>query len=74
MKNSRCITAVVKIPWFPILRRNVGVVKYNITTLNCVVFYKNEIYWPISFIDKLSCDFGLLSEEKFDLEDWLVQY
>ena len=38
-------------------------------TLNCVVFNKNEIYWPISFIDKLSSDFGILSKRKFDLED-----
>ena len=38
-------------------------------TLNCVVFNKNEIYRPMSFIDKLSSDFGLLSKRKFDLED-----
>ena len=34
-----------------------------------VVFNKNEIYWPISFIDKLYSDSGLLSNRKFDLED-----
>ena len=39
-------------------------------TLNCVVFNKNEIYCPISSIDKLSSDFDLLSKRKFDLEDW----
>ena len=38
-------------------------------TLNCVVFNKNEIYWPISFIGKLSSDYGLFSKTKFDLED-----
>ena len=37
--------------------------------LNCVVFNKNEIYHPISSVHKLSYDFGLLSETKFDLED-----
>ena len=34
-----------------------------------VVFNKNEIYWPVSFIDKLYSDSGLLSNRKFDLED-----
>jgi hypothetical protein len=38
-------------------------------TLNCVVFNKNEIYPPISFIGKLSSDYGLLSKTKFNLED-----
>ena len=37
--------------------------------LNCVVFHKNEIYWPSSFTGKLSSDFGLLSKTKFNLED-----
>ena len=37
--------------------------------LNCVVFHKNEIYWPLSFTGKLSSDFGLLSKTKFNLED-----
>ena len=38
-------------------------------TLNCVVFKKNEVFWPISFIGKLSSYYGLLSKTKFDLED-----
>ena len=38
-------------------------------TLNCVVFNKNEIYWPISFIAKLYSDFGLLSKRNFYLDD-----
>ena len=38
-------------------------------TVNCVVFNRNEIYWPISFIAKLYSDFGLLSKTKFNLED-----
>ncbi len=38
-------------------------------TLNCVVFNKNEIYCPISSIDRLSSDFGLLSKRKFYLQD-----
>jgi hypothetical protein len=38
-------------------------------TLNCVVFNKNEIYWALSFIGKLSSDYGLLSKMKFNLED-----
>ena len=37
--------------------------------LNCVVFNKNEIYRPLSFIGKLSSDYGLLSKTKFNLED-----
>ena len=37
--------------------------------LNCVVFNKNEIYQPLSFIGKLSSDYGLLSKTKFSLED-----
>ena len=37
--------------------------------LNCVVFNKNEIHRPLSFIDKLSSDCGLLSKTKFNLED-----
>ena len=41
-------------------------------TLNSIVFNKNEIYWPISFTDKLSSDFGLLSKRKFDLEDFYL--
>jgi hypothetical protein len=36
-------------------------------TLNCVVFNKNQIYLPLSFIGKLSCDYGLLSKTKFNL-------
>jgi hypothetical protein len=31
-------------------------------TLNCVVFNKDELYQPLSFIDKLSSDYGLLSK------------
>ena len=38
-------------------------------TLNCVVFNKNQIYRPLSFIGKLSSDYGLLSKTKFNLED-----
>jgi hypothetical protein len=38
-------------------------------TLNCVVFNKNQIYWPLSFIVKPSSDYGLLSKTKFNLED-----
>ena len=38
-------------------------------TLDCVVFNKNEIYPPISCIDKLYSDFGLLSKRNFDLDD-----
>ena len=38
-------------------------------TLNCVVFNKNEIYRPLSLIDKSSSDYGLLSKTKFNLED-----
>ena len=38
-------------------------------SLNCIVFHKNEIYRPISFLDKLYSDFGLLSKRKFDLDD-----
>ena len=38
-------------------------------SLNCIVFHKNEIHWPISFIDKLYSDFGLLSKRKFNLEN-----
>jgi hypothetical protein len=39
-------------------------------TLNCVVFNKNQIYWPLSFIGKLSSsDYGLLSKTKLNLED-----
>ena len=37
--------------------------------LNCLLFNKNEIYRPISFIYKLSSNFGLLSIRKFDLEN-----
>jgi hypothetical protein len=37
-------------------------------TLNCVVFNKNQIYRPLSFIGKLSSDYGLLSKMKFNLE------
>ena len=37
--------------------------------LNCVVFDKNQIYWPLSIIGKLSSDYGLLSKIKFNLED-----
>ncbi len=39
-------------------------------TLNYVVFNKNEMYWPISSIAKLYSDFGLLSNRKFDLDDF----
>ena len=38
-------------------------------TLNCAFFKKNYTYRPLSFIDKLSSDYGLLSKRKFDLED-----
>ena len=38
-------------------------------TSNCVVFKKNGLYPPISFIGKLSSDFGILSKMKFNLED-----
>ena len=38
-------------------------------TLNCVVFNKNEICRPLSFIGKLSSDYGLLSKTKFNLEE-----
>jgi hypothetical protein len=38
-------------------------------TLNCLVFNKNERYRPISFIGKLSSNYGLLSKIKFDMED-----
>ena len=38
-------------------------------TLNCLVFNKNEIYLLISFLGKLSSDYGLLSKTKFNLED-----
>ena len=38
-------------------------------TLNCVVFNKNQIYWPLSFIGKLSSDYALLSKMKSNLED-----
>ena len=39
-------------------------------TLNCVVFNKNQIYWPLSLIGKLSSsDYGLLSKTKLNLED-----
>ena len=41
-------------------------------TLDYVVFNKNEIYPPISFIGKLSSDFGLLSKTKFNLEDFYL--
>ena len=37
--------------------------------LNCVLFDRNEIYWPICFIYKLSSNFSLLSKRKFDLEN-----
>ena len=37
--------------------------------LNCAIFNKNEIYWPLSFIGKLSSDYGLLSKIKSNLED-----
>ena len=38
-------------------------------TLDNVVFNKNVIYPPISFIGKLSSDFALLSKMKSNLED-----
>ena len=38
-------------------------------TLNCLVFYKNEIYRPISFISKLSSYHGLLHKTKGNSED-----
>ena len=38
-------------------------------TLNCVVFNKNQIYRPLSFLGNLSSDYGLLSKTKFNLED-----
>ena len=38
-------------------------------TLDCVVFNKNEIYLPISYVGKLSSDYGLLSKTKFNSED-----
>ena len=38
-------------------------------TSNCVFFEKNQIYWPLSFTDKLSFDYGLLSKMKSNLED-----
>ena len=41
-------------------------------TLNCVVFNKNEISLPISFLGKLSSDYGLLSKTKFNLEDFYI--
>jgi hypothetical protein len=41
-------------------------------TLNCVVFNKNQKYWPLSFIGKLSSYYGLLSKTKFNLEDLYV--
>ena len=37
-------------------------------TSNCVL-KKNQIYWPLSFIGKLSSDYGLLSKMKSNLED-----
>ena len=37
--------------------------------LNCVFFNINEIYRPLSFIGKLSSDYGLLSKMKSNLED-----
>ena len=43
-------------------------------TLDCVVFNKNEIYRPLSFIDKLSSDYGLSSKTKFNLEDHQAVY
>ena len=36
-------------------------------------FNKNEIYRPISFIIKLSSDYGLLSKRKFDLVDLYLE-
>ena len=36
--------------------------------LNCVLL-RNEIYRPLSFIDKLFSDYGLLSKMKFNLKD-----
>ena len=36
-------------------------------TSNCVFFKKNQIYWPLSFTGKLSSDFGLSSNRKFDV-------
>ena len=38
-------------------------------TLDCIFLKKNEIYWPLSFIGKLSSDYGLLSKMKYNLED-----
>ena len=38
-------------------------------TLNCVFFKKNQIYQLLSFIGKLSSDYGLLSKMKSNLED-----
>ena len=38
-------------------------------TLDCVFFKKNSIYWPLSFIGKLSSDYGLLSKMKSNIED-----
>ena len=38
-------------------------------TLDSVFFKKNELKWPISFMGRLSSEFGLLSKTKFDLQD-----
>ena len=43
-------------------------------TLNSVVFNKNEIYGPISFIDKLSSGYGLLSKKTIWLRELVSQY
>jgi hypothetical protein len=43
-------------------------------TLNCVVFNKNQIYRPLSFIYKLSSDYGLLSKTKFNFRGLVSQY
>ena len=43
-------------------------------TLNCLVFNKNQIYRPLSFIGKLSFDYGLSSKTKFNLRGLVSQH
>ena len=54
------------------LRNKVGVFSYQndqITTLSCIFFHKDQIYWPISSISKIFFRLWFINKRKFDLQD-----
>ena len=38
-------------------------------TLKCIFYNNNERYWLLSFIDKISSDYGFLSKTKVNLDE-----